>query len=152
MSDIDIVIIEILEQSFDPWEWAKAYQHKESELHQNFGATSVFIGTMRDFNEGDDVQAMELEHYPEMTNKHLEKIAQDAMQKWQLLDIAIAHRVGKIFPGDPIVCVVVWSTHRKEAYEANRMIMEDLKSKAPFWKKEQLKEGSRWVEKNTEGF
>ena len=146
------MIIEILEQSFDPWEWVKEYQKKKSGLQQKFGATSVFIGTMRDFNDGDDVQSMELEYYPEMTRKHLEQIANDAMNKWQLHDIAIVHRVGTIMPGDSIVCVAVWSAHRKEAYEANRMIMEDLKSKAPFWKKEQLKKGNRWVKKNTEGF
>lgn len=146
------MIIEILEKPFDPWEWAKSYQNNAPDLHHNFGATSVFIGTMRDFNEHDDVQSMVLEHYPEMTHKHLEQIVQQAMHQWQLIDIAVAHRVGEIFPGDPIVCVAVWSSHRKEAYEANRMIMEDLKSKAPFWKKEQLSEGARWVEKNTEGF
>ena len=118
----------------------------------HIGATSLFIGTMRDFNEGDDVQSMVLEHYPEMTHKHLNQIAEEAIKTWQLIDLAIAHRVGEIFPGDSIVCVVVWSAHRKEAYEANRMIMEALKSTVPFWKNEKLKNGSRWVVKNTEGF
>lgn len=145
------MIVEILENSFDPWKWVKSYQDSEAVLRNDVGATTLFIGTMRDFNEGDEVQSMLLEHYPEMTDKHLAKIANDAMQKWQLLDIAIAHRVGEIFPGDPIVCVAVWSSHRKEAYEANRMIMEDLKSNVPFWKKEQLKNSSRWVESNTKG-
>ena len=142
--------ITLFEQAFDPLQWVQDCQ--QSQEAGKFGATSIFIGTMRDFNEGDTVQSMLLEHYPAMTEKHLSKIAQAALRRWDILDVAIAHRVGEIFPTDPIVCVVVWSSHRKEAYEANRMIMEDLKSQAPFWKKEQLAEGSRWVEKNTEGF
>jgi len=145
--------VEIFEQPYNPFEWVQLYQNEQAELHHNFGATAVFIGTMRDFNEGDDVTSMFLEHYPGMTEKSLETIIQEAMQKWNLLDVAIAHRVGTILPGDPIVCVAVWSSHRKEAYEANRMIMEQLKSSAPFWKKEQLDENNgRWVEKNTKGF
>ena len=148
----NIVIIEILQESFDPWGWAQSCQQDLNTSRHDLGATSLFIGTMRDFNEGDDVQSMVLEHYPEMTDKHLNNIAEEAMTKWQLIDLAIAHRVGQIFPGDSIVCVVVWSSHRKEAYEANRMIMEALKSTVPFWKKENLKNTSRWVEKNTDGF
>ena len=144
--------IEIFSQPYDPWEWVKSYQDEQSNLHHNFGATSVFVGTMRDFNEGDDVKSMFLEHYPGMTEKSLEKILQEANSQWDLIDVCIAHRVGDIYPGDPIVCVAVWSAHRKEAYEANRMIMEQLKSTAPFWKKEKLAKSDRWVNKNTEGF
>ena len=121
-------------------------------MQHQFGATTVFIGTMRDFNEGDNVQSMTLEHYPGMTEKHLREIAERAKNKWDIIDLCVAHRVGEIFPGEAIVCVVVWSIHRKEAYEANRMIMEDLKSSAPFWKKEQLADKARWVERNTQGF
>lgn len=144
--------IEILEKSLDPWRWVKLYQDQQTDLRQNFGATSVFVGTMRDFNEGDDVKSMFLEHYPGMTEKSLANIAQSALNKWDIIDIGIAHRVGDIHPGEPIVCVAVWSSHRKEAYEANRMVMEELKSNAPFWKKEKLEKLDRWVEKNTNGF
>ena len=144
--------IELFEQSFDPWEWVKSYQDAQVEMQHSFGATSIFIGSMRNFNEGEEVQSMYLEHYPGMAEKHLTELAKVAMQQWDIIDICIAHRVGSIFPGDPIVCVAVWSVHRKNAYEANRMIMEDLKSKTPFWKKEQLAGSSRWVEKNTKGF
>ncbi len=144
--------IELFTEPYDPWQWVKSYQHEQAELKHNFGATCVFIGTMRDFNLGDDVQSMHLEHYPGMTEKSLEKIMLKAAEQWDLLDICIAHRVGTIYPGDPIVCVAVWSSHRKQAYEANRLIMEELKSTAPFWKKEQLSQEQRWVEKNTEGF
>ena len=144
--------VEIFSESYDPWQWVKSYQDKQADLDHNFGATTVFVGTMRDFNEGDDVQSMYLEHYPGMTEKSLEKILQQACEQWQLIDACIAHRVGNVVPGEPIVCVAVWSAHRKEAYEANRMIMEYLKSTAPFWKKEHLSQEQRWVESNTKGF
>lgn len=144
--------VEIFSESYDPWQWVKSYQDEQANLEHNFGATTVFIGTMRDFNEGDDVRSMYLEHYSEMTEKSLHKIMQQASKDWDLLDICIAHRVGHVHPGDPIVCVAVWSVHRKEAYEANRMIMEHLKSRAPFWKKEQLTHQERWVDNNTKGF
>ncbi|MDW3094447.1 MAG: molybdenum cofactor biosynthesis protein MoaE [Gammaproteobacteria bacterium] len=152
--------VEIFSHPYNPWDWVQLYQKEQSQLQHNFGATAVFVGTMRDFNEGDDVASMFLEHYPGMTEKSLEKIILDAIKACNLIDACIAHRVGDVFPGDPIVCVAVWSSHRKEAYEANRMIMEALKSIAPFWKKEQLGQDDqnqgqltgRWVEKNTDGF
>ena len=144
--------VDIFSEPYDPWQWVKSYQDKQADLQHNFGATTVFIGTMRDFNEGDDVQSMYLEHYPGMTEKSLDKILQQACKQWKLLDACIAHRVGRVVPGEPIVCVSVWSAHRKEAYEANRMIMEHLKYSAPFWKKEHLAEQERWVEGNTKGF
>jgi molybdopterin synthase catalytic subunit len=146
------VKIEIFDQPYNPWQWVEQYQTEHLSKQHNFGAATVFVGTMRDFNEGDEVTGMTLEHYPEMTHKYLQELAQKALKQWGLLDLLIAHRVGDIEPGDAIVCVAVWSSHRKEAYEANRMIMEALKSQAPFWKKERLTKGSRWVEKNTPGF
>ena len=116
-----------------------------------YGAIASFIGTMRDFNEGESVRSMKLEHYPGMTEEHLEKICEDAHQKWDLIESLIIHRVGLIEIADPIVLVCVWSEHRAEAFDACRFIMEDLKSKAPFWKQESTAEGKRWVEKNTPG-
>ena len=106
---------------------------------------------MRDFNEGDDVHAMSLEHYPGMTEQHLESICSAAAQKWPLLATLIVHRVGELEPGEPIVLVAVWSAHRAAAFEACRHIMEELKSRAPFWKKEILADGHRWVASNTPG-
>ena len=144
--------IDLFDKEFDPWYWVQSYQDQQNHLQNKIGATSVFVGSMRDFNDDEDVQSMFLEHYPGMTEKSLYNIAKNAMAKWDVLDLNIAHRVGNILPGDPIVCVVVWSIHRKEAYEANRMIMEALKSNTPFWKKEQRKKGGHWVEKNTKGF
>lgn len=137
----------------EPWQ---ALQQFQSEIADNmqgqYGATAVFVGTMRDFNEGDNVANMFLEHYPGMTERHLENICLKSTEKYALLETLIIHRVGDIKPNEPIVLVAVWTEHRKQAFAACREIMEDLKSKAPFWKKEQLKEGQeRWVEKNTKG-
>ncbi len=116
-----------------------------------YGATASFVGIMRDYNEDEHVQSMTLEHYPGMTEKHLEKICTAANQKWDLIDTLVIHRVGEIKISDPIVLVCVWSAHRAEAFDACRFIMEDLKSKAPFWKQETTTDGKRWIEKNTPG-
>jgi molybdopterin synthase catalytic subunit len=94
---------------------------------------------------------MVLEHYPGMTEQHLETMTQDAISKHQLSDALVIHRVGTILPADDIVLVAAFSAHRKEALIACREMMETLKSTAPFWKKESLAAGERWVEKNTAG-
>jgi molybdopterin synthase catalytic subunit len=143
--------IEIREAPFDTWRELACYQQDTLNAAGKYGATAVFVGSMRDFNEGEQVTAMTLEHYPAMTEKHLREIANQARVRWDIIDVLILHRVGEIRPNDPIVLVAVWSAHRAAAYDANRFIMEDLKSKAPFWKKETLKKGSRWVERNTLG-
>jgi molybdopterin synthase catalytic subunit len=142
--------IEIRTSSFNPWDEIKIHQQKMDKEGQ-YGATASFVGIMRDFNENKHVQNMRLEHYPGMTEKHLEKICEDAHQKWDLIESLIIHRVGLIEIADPIVLVCVWSAHRADAFDACRFIMEDLKSKAPFWKQELTSSGSRWVEKNTPG-
>lgn len=142
--------VDICAEPFDPWSQLQTYQ-QQAEFAGQCGAMSVFVGTMRDSNEGAQVTAMYLEHYPAMTGKYLETLAAEAVRRWSLLDILIVHRVGDIRVDDPIVLVAVWSIHRKAAFEACRHVMEELKSNAPFWKKEQLENGSRWVEGNTPG-
>ena len=142
--------VEIRQQSFDPFTEVSTYQ-SELNIAGQYGASAFFVGSMRDFNEGDSVSKMVLEHYPEMTEKYLEKISLEAIERWDLLDSLIIHRVGEINSADPIVLVAVWSAHRAAAFEASRHLMEELKSKAPFWKKETLEEGERWVGKNTPG-
>jgi molybdopterin synthase catalytic subunit len=140
----------IRSERFDPWQ--------EIQQHQNatpsgFGATSIFIGTMRDFNDGDTVKAMTLEHYEGMTEKQLAKIIAEAEQQWAILDTLIVHRVGNILPNEPIVLVSVWTAHRGDAFDGCRYIMEALKSHAPFWKKEVLTtDEERWVAHNTDGY
>ena len=142
--------IEIRSSSFNPWDEIKLHQQKLNR-EGLYGATASFVGTMRDFNEDKHVQSMTLEHYPGMTEKYLEKICKDAHQQWDLIETLVIHRVGDIEIADPIVLVCVWSAHRAEAFDACRFIMEDLKSKAPFWKQESVPDGKRWVEKNTTG-
>ncbi len=145
--------IKIVNQPFDPWQEIQLFQLSAKEMKGKVGATSIFVGTMRDFNEGDDVKGMALEHYPGMTEVQLGKIIKEAMQKWQVIDVLVVHRVGDLFPEDPIVLVAVWSSHRGDAFDVSRYIMEALKSKAPFWKKEILQsEEVRWVVKNTDGY
>jgi len=143
--------IAIIEQGFNPYHELQQYQQMLDRQGQ-FGATASFVGTMRDFNEGDRIERMTLEHYPGMTEKHLRSICQTAGEKWTLLDLLVMHRVGVIEVGEPIVLVAVWSAHRGDAFDACRFIMEDLKHTAPFWKKEKLPGGERWVEKNTDGY
>ena len=143
--------IEIRPEAFYPLQEQGHYQQDALESGK-YGATASFIGSMRDFNEGDEVTGMELEYYPGMTEKHLQMICDEACQWWAITDILLLHRVGKIEIGDPIVLVCVWTSHRGDAFDACRFIMEDLKSKAPFWKKEQLVDGQRWVDCNTSGY
>lgn len=143
--------VEIRPQAFDPWSELAALGSSAPDRRGQAGATAVFVGSMRDFNEDENVHRMFLEHYPGMTEKHLRRSAEQALTQWQLDDALVLHRVGEIRPGDPIVLVAVWSSHRKAAFEACRFIMEDLKSKAPFWKKESLAESARWVARNTPG-
>lgn len=143
--------IKIVETVFDPFFEIQNVQ-TQLALNGKFGATSIFIGTMRDFNEGDEVRAMTLEHYDGMTQKQLEKIMAIAKEKWGILDALIVHRVGDILPNEPIVVISVWSAHRADAFDACRYIMEELKSNAPFWKRETLiSNQTRWVLKNTGG-
>jgi len=143
----------IVDSPFDPLQLQSEYQAESMQGQTNYGATANFVGTMRDFNEGDDVQSMTLEHYPAMTEKQLNLIVDEATEKWLLQNTLIVHRVGEIFPAESIVLVAVWSAHRGAAFDACRFIMEDLKHKAPFWKKEALTTGSdRWVEENTKGY
>ena len=142
--------VELRDTAFDPWRDLQAYQATQLPAG-GFGATAVFVGSLRDFNEGDAVQAMFLEHYPGMTERYLEQLRAEALARWDILDALIVHRVGELQPADPIVLVAVWSAHRAAAFEACRYLMEDLKARAPFWKKETLSEGARWVEHNTPG-
>jgi molybdopterin synthase catalytic subunit len=140
----------IIEQPFDPWQ-AIAEHQKKTTLQIQFGATATFIGTMRDFNDNADVSAMTLEHYPAMTQHYLEKLIDEAKTQWDLLDVLIMHRVGEINPAEPIMLIACWSAHRRASLDACSWLIEELKHRAPFWKKETRKDGECWVEKNTDG-
>jgi len=110
------------------------------------GAIASFIGLVRDLNEGDSVSSMTLEHYPGMTERALERIVQDAKQRWDIIDVLVVHRVGTLRPLDQIVLVVVTGAHRGEAFAACEFVMDYLKTQAPFWKKELTPAGDRWVD------
>jgi molybdopterin synthase catalytic subunit len=124
-------------------------QHELNALHQantGVGAVVGFVGYVRDFNDGLEVRGMLLEHYPGMTEKALDKIVLEAAQRWPLLKLEILHRVGTLEPGEPIVFVGVASAHRQAAFQACDFVMDYLKTRAPFWKKETTEDGARWVE------
>ena len=110
------------------------------------GAVACFVGTVRDINEGETVQTMELEHYPGMTEKALEGIVAEAQRRWPGIDVLIIHRVGKLAPLDQIVLVATTSKHRGDAFASCEFVMDYLKSEAPFWKKEETEDGARWVD------
>ena len=110
------------------------------------GAIASFIGVVRDVNDGERVAEMTLEHYPGMTEKSIAGIIDQAKARWRVVDALVVHRVGLLKPLDQIVLVVVTGAHRGDAFAACEFIMDYLKTRAPFWKKEQTVEGARWVE------
>jgi molybdopterin synthase catalytic subunit len=112
----------------------------------SIGAVAAFIGTVRDVNADASVSSMTLEHYPGMTEKALATIVADAKTRWNIADALVIHRVGPLKPADQIVLVAVTSAHRGEAFAACEFIMDYLKTRAPFWKKEETPDGARWVE------
>jgi molybdopterin synthase catalytic subunit len=112
----------------------------------SIGAIVSFIGLMRDINEGGSVERMSLEHYPGMTEKALMKIVDEANSRWSLDGCRVVHRVGEMRPTDPIVVVAVASRHRKEAFLACEFVIDYLKTRAPFWKKELIDGVERWVD------
>jgi molybdopterin synthase catalytic subunit len=114
--------------------------------HPGIGAIASFVGTVRDINEGTGVSELFLEHYPGMTEQALADIAMEAGGRWRLIDTLVIHRVGPLRPTDQIVLVVVGSAHRGDAFAACQFIMDYLKTRAPFWKKERTLQGERWVE------
>ena len=134
--------ISVQHEPFD----ACALQEALRERNPSVGALVTFVGLMRDMNQGDRVLSMTLEHYPGMTEKALEGIVAEARRRWELLGVCVVHRVGPLEPLDPIVFVGVASAHRGEAFRACEFIIDYLKTKAPFWKKERTATGERWVQ------
>ena len=110
------------------------------------GAVASFVGVVRDINDGGTVSEMTLEHYPGMTERAIGEIITQARGRWDVIDALVIHRVGKLAPTDQIVLVVVTSAHRGDAFAACEFIMDYLKTRAPFWKKEQAGGATRWVE------
>lgn len=133
--------ISVREEDFDVAEEMQALCDGRIDV----GAVASFMGLVRDLSEERNLQALLLEHYPGMTEKSLKQIAETAMQRWDIQDLTIIHRVGRLAPGDNIVLVIVISAHRGEAFDACEFLMDYLKTQAPFWKKEITADGESWV-------
>jgi molybdopterin synthase catalytic subunit len=110
------------------------------------GAVCSFIGTVRDRNDGSTVRAMELEHYPGMTEKAIEDMIEEAFRRFDIRAARVIHRVGPLAVQDQIVLVIATSAHRGQSFQACEFLMDYLKTQAPFWKKESTPEGERWVD------
>jgi molybdopterin synthase catalytic subunit len=134
-------MIRVQQASFDAGEEQRRLLAGRTDI----GAVVSFTGLVRDFNESPDVSALTLEHYPGMTEAALGEIVAEAESRWPLQGTRVIHRVGRLAPGDPIVLVVVASAHRRAAFEACDFIMDYLKTRAPFWKKEHGITGDYWV-------
>jgi molybdopterin synthase catalytic subunit len=138
MSYIDI---RLESAPFDPWALQADLAGDAAA-----GALAAFVGLMRDHNVGRRVLAMTLEHYPGMTESALRQIADEAAARFGLQAVRIVHRVGRILPTEPIVLVAVTAAHRGEAFRGCELLMDYLKTRAPFWKKEETDQGAHWVE------
>jgi molybdopterin synthase catalytic subunit len=134
--------IRVQAEDFDPGAECAAMTRGRTDI----GAVASFVGLVRDANDGAGISRMTLEHYPGMTEKSLAEIVEEACGRWQVIDVTVIHRVGELKPGDNIVLVVVASAHRGDAFAACEFIMDYLKTRAPFWKKEETPQGGRWVD------
>ncbi|NRA53537.1 MAG: molybdopterin synthase catalytic subunit MoaE [Gammaproteobacteria bacterium] len=138
-------MISVQTQDFDIGALYQQLNNDQLNPH-GYGAIVTFVGKVRDFNQQQHVAAMSLEHYPGMTEKSLAAIIQQAKSRWPIGEPIIIHRVGQLQPGDQIVYIGVTSAHRKAAFEACEFLIDYLKIKAPFWKKEQTDQGLVWVD------
>jgi molybdopterin synthase catalytic subunit len=135
-------VVRIQEADFDVGGELAALRRDNPQV----GALASFVGVVRDVNDGAGVSEMVLEHYPGMTEKALEAIIGEAGRRWTIIDVVVIHRVGRLLPTDQIVLVAVAGAHRGEAFAACEFIMDYLKTRAPFWKREITSKGARWVE------
>lgn len=137
--------VRVQSRPFDPATEIAAFE----ALAHDAGAMTCFVGRVRADHQaspGEQVLEMYLEHYPGMTEQSLETIVAEAMDRWAVLSALVIHRVGRLLPAEPIVLVAVRGAHRKEAFAACEYIIDQLKTRAPFWKKETTPKGTRWVE------
>ena len=142
LQEDSVMAVRVQTEDFDVGLEMLALRQKNPKV----GAVASFVGVVRDLNNGDDVSALTLEHYPGMTERSLEDIVSEARDRWDIYDALIIHRVGTLLPLDQIVLVLVTSAHRGESFKACEFLMDYLKTRAPFWKKEQTSSGDRWVE------
>jgi molybdopterin synthase catalytic subunit len=135
-------MIKVQAQAFDVAHELAAIKRGNTRI----GGTAVFVGSVRDINNGADVTALTLEHYPGMTEKALAEIEMEARQRWALEDVLIVHRYGRMELGEDIVLVICCSEHRDNAFDACRFLMDFLKTRAPFWKLEEGVGAANWVD------
>lgn len=135
-------MIRVQREAFDAAAELKQFRKTQAGA----GGTVMFLGTVREMAEGGAIEAITLEHYPGMTEKALEEIEAEAHKRWPLSGSLIIHRYGKLSPGEDIVLTLTQSAHRKAAFEACTFLVDYLKTKAPFWKLEEVKGRTRWVE------
>jgi|TARA_B110000902_G_scaffold180566_2_gene204516 molybdopterin synthase catalytic subunit len=140
--NLDNMSVSVQLQDFD----VSAELRRLRDQSAQVGAVASFVGVVRDINDSQTVSVLELEHYPGMTEQSIADIIIMAGERWQLVGARVIHRVGKLLPTDQIVLVAVTSRHRGEAFAACEFIMDYLKTRAPFWKKEQTEEGARWLD------
>ena len=133
--------IAVQEEKFDAGEEYR----RLLDLSREVGAVAMFVGSVRDVNEGDAVKSLWLEHYPGMTEQEISRIISEAETRWPLLGVTVIHRVGQLQPGDEIVFAGVAGRHRADAFAACEYVMDFLKTRATFWKKELTPEGERWL-------
>ncbi len=137
--------VSVQSEPFDPGALTSAF----AAGRQDIGAIVTFTGIVRDL-PGDPMEAMEIEHYPGMTQKAIEEMAQEAQARFGLGDVLVVHRHGRLVPGEMIMMVATAARHRKDAFEAASFLMDYLKSRAPFWKREISASGAAWVEATEE--
>lgn len=136
-------MIRVQAELFDPHAEAAAFSAGRAEA----GALATFVGSVRNTAHGDEVAALELEHYPGFTESRIGEIEAEARQRFDVIDTLVIHRHGRMAPGEPIVFVAALSKHRREALRAVDFLMDKLKTDAPFWKKEVRGNGSKeWIE------
>jgi len=136
------LLVSVQEAAFDVGaEYGRLREHNSGD-----GATAIFVGSVRDLSDAQQVAQLQLEHYPGMTERVLEDIAAEARERWQLGRVRIVHRVGSLGAGEDIVFVGTCAPHRRAALEACAFVIDVLKTRAPFWKKEVGPCGGRWVE------
>ena len=134
--------VRVQHEDFDPGaEIAKLHAGRS-----DIGAVVSFVGLVRGESHGERLASMTLEHFPDMTERELQRIADEARVRWSLTDVVVVHRVGELKPGDRIVLVVTAAAHRRAAFEAGEFLMDYLKTRAPFWKRELRASGEHWVE------
>ncbi len=136
------MIVRVTPDAFSPTEALEAFGAGDARA----GACASFIGRCR----GEGVHWLELEHYPGYTEAEIARLAAATAEKFQLLDLLVIHRVGRVAPGEPIVLVAALSAHRRDAFAAIEQLMDYLKTDAPFWKREMRGDGAHWIEPNSE--